>query len=393
MTTDPKFSRLPHDSVGREPRASSRMARAVDTLTNIDQMRSARGRFRPFVTLASSLRKIDHPTPLKTRKGLAGNPFKQSPRLPSDRGSRKADLGGGKESPLFQLKPPSVVMVLESDSQVARELKNLSEHKRRLDQWTSLARAQARRREHSSVRARRPLRHVPAATIAKTVLVKWQQERTPAERQLPAHFRPSDYAHYVMRANALFTKLSATTRWMVGREKMPVQIRNVTAAHTLNAHRQSRRLVETGLSTSTLSPGTSRMSRAPSLRADARFARVSQFVSTLRQTKLAGAIRIALQTASATRAAVKNQSGSNVSHEQLSSQISAREAHFNRRPGVRSRSGGVPSVTINYSPSLVLSEPARTDSDRKLLDILGRHGHEMLEMLQRELKKRARTEF
>ncbi|MGH7986950.1 MAG: hypothetical protein ACREQX_11775 [Candidatus Binataceae bacterium] len=50
-------------------------------------------------------------------------------------------------------------------------------------------------------------------------------------------------------------------------------------------------------------------------------------------------------------------------------------------------------MTINYSPSLIVSEPVATDADWKLLDVLGRHGYEVLEIVRRELRKRDRTEF
>ncbi|MGH7932270.1 MAG: hypothetical protein ACREQN_03775 [Candidatus Binataceae bacterium] len=52
------------------------------------------------------------------------------------------------------------------------------------------------------------------------------------------------------------------------------------------------------------------------------------------------------------------------------------------------------SLTLNYSPTVIIRDSdGAADLDRRVIEALRRHGHDLLQTLSRELTQRSRTRF
>ncbi len=62
----------------------------------------------------------------------------------------------------------------------------------------------------------------------------------------------------------------------------------------------------------------------------------------------------------------------------------------NRSPAA----AGPRAIVVNYSPTVVVQGGSDVQEiEQRLLDAIGRHGHELADIIDREYAKRARTEL
>jgi len=64
-----------------------------------------------------------------------------------------------------------------------------------------------------------------------------------------------------------------------------------------------------------------------------------------------------------------------------------------RRSAERERASTAQPIVVNYTPNVTMENRGEQGLERRLLEVLERHGYELAEVLRREAAKRQRGEF